>query len=51
MLEKYIVTLFENKGDSESILFECMAEDDEHAEEQVLDMYQNGDIISIDIEL
>ncbi len=38
-LYSYRVTLAEDKGDKFTIVFDCLAEDDDHAEEQALNAY------------
>ena len=43
----FIVTLREYKGDKFTIVFECWAEDHDHAEEQALNAYPNGEIVNI----
>jgi len=43
----YRVTLHEDKGDKFTIIFDCAAEDDDHAEEQALNAYPNGEILGI----
>jgi len=44
----YRVTLAEDKGDKFRIVFECFAEDDDHAEEQAINAYPNAEIHNID---
>ena len=41
------VSLHEDKGDKATIFFFCMAESDDHAEEQAIDAYPNCDVIHI----
>lgn len=43
----YRVTLKEEKGDKFSIVFDCYAEDDSHAEEQAENAYPNSEILTI----
>ena len=43
----YRVTLHEEKGDKHFIVFDCQAEDIDHAEEQALDAYPEGEIFNI----
>ena len=43
----YRVMLHEEKGDKFQIAFDCQAEDDDHAAEQALDAYPNGEILTI----
>jgi len=45
-LISYLVTLHEDKGDKFTLFFECWAEDEDHAEEQALNAYPNGEIIN-----
>jgi hypothetical protein len=45
-LEPFLVTLHEDKGDKFTLFFECWAEDEDHAEEQALNAYPNGEIIN-----
>ena len=45
-LEPFLVTLHEDKGDKFTLLFDCWAEDEDHAEEQALNAYPNGEIIN-----
>ena len=44
----YQITLYEEKGNKFTIVFECFAEDDYHAEEQTINAYPNAEIQSID---
>ncbi len=46
-LKPFRVSLHEEKGDTFTMHFECMAEDACHAEEQALDAYPNGDVVHI----
>jgi hypothetical protein len=46
-MNNYTVSLHEDKGDKFQIIFECMAEDEDHAEEQALSAYPNGEIVHI----
>lgn len=41
-LHPYRVSLEEDSGDSFTLLFDCFAEDGEHAIEQALDAYPHG---------
>jgi hypothetical protein len=43
----YRVTLKEEKGDKFTIVFDCYAEDDDHAEEQALNAYPSAEIHNI----
>ena len=45
-LEPFLVTLHEDKGDKFTLFFDCWAEDEDHAEEQALNAYPNGEIIN-----
>jgi hypothetical protein len=45
-LTEYRVSLHEDKGDKFILFFECWAEDNDHAEEQALNAYPNGEIIN-----
>ena len=47
VLQQFVVTLHEDKGDKFTIFFECMAENFCHAEEQALSAYPNCEIINI----
>lgn len=49
LLTEYCVSLFEEKGDKFQIIFVCLAEDEDHAEEQALDAYPCGEIKHIAI--
>jgi hypothetical protein len=47
MLKPYKVSLREDKGDTAlTLLFYCMADDPDHAEEQALNAYPNGELIN-----
>ena len=46
-LESFLVTLHEDKGDKFTLFFECWADDIDHAEEQALNAYPNGEIINV----
>ena len=43
----YRITLKEEQGDKFSIVFDCYAEDDNHAEEQAENAYPNCEILTI----
>lgn len=45
-LKSYRVTLKENKGDKFTIVFDCQAEDVDHADEQAMNAYPDGEIIN-----
>jgi hypothetical protein len=45
-LAEWRVSLHEDKGDKFTIYFDCWAEDQNHADEQALDAYPNGEIIN-----
>jgi hypothetical protein len=44
---KYIITMTEDLGDTFTLVFECFAEDQDHAEEQALKAYPGCNIINI----
>ena len=44
----YRVTLAEEKGDKFTMVFDCFAEDDDHAEEQAMNAYPSCEIHNID---
>lgn len=46
-LTQFRVTLHEEKGDKFSIVFDCWADDIDHAEEQALNAYPCGEVINI----
>lgn len=46
-LTPYRVHLHEERGDKFVIVFDCRAEDEDHAEEQALNAYPAGEIVSI----
>jgi hypothetical protein len=46
-LKEYRVSLHEEKGDKFTLFFECWAEDQDHADEQALNAYPDGEIINI----
>jgi hypothetical protein len=46
-LSSYRVSLHEDKGDRYRILFFCHADDEDHAEEQALNAYPNGEILLV----
>jgi hypothetical protein len=46
-LMPFRVQLKENKEDKHSIFFDCQAQNEEHAEEQALNAYPNGETIRI----
>lgn len=46
-LKSFMVSLYEDKNDKETELcFSCMAEDADHADEQALNAYPDGEIIT-----
>jgi hypothetical protein len=45
-LAEWRVSLHEDKGDKFTIYFDCWAEDQDHADEQALNAYPNGEIIN-----
>jgi len=46
-MNNYRVTLKEEQGDTFTLVFDCFADDPDHAEEQALDFYRGAEIISI----
>ena len=46
-MKSYLVSLHEDKGDKFLMFFECWAEDEDHAEEQVLNTYPCGEVVHI----
>ncbi len=46
-LQRYVVFLHEDKGDKFQMIFPCWASDFDHAEEQALSAYPNGEVVSI----
>ena len=44
-LSRYVVTLHQERGDKFQLVFERLAEDHDHAEEQALNAYPCGEII------
>lgn len=44
-MKEYRVTLKEDRGDKFTLVFDCWADDPEHAREQAQDMYPNGVIL------
>ena len=44
-MTEYRVTLHEDKGDKFQIVFDCWADDIDHAHEQALNAYPNGEIV------
>jgi len=49
-LKPFVVAVFEDaeaKKDNFKMDFFCMAEDNEHAKEQALDAYKEGELISV----
>ena len=45
-LSEYRVSLHEDIGDKFTLFFDCWADDEDHAEEQALNAYPNGEIIN-----
>ena len=45
-LTEWRVSLHEDRGDKFTIYFDCWAEDQDHADEQALNAYPNGEIIN-----
>ena len=48
-MQAYRVTLKEEPEDRFTLVFDCYADDEDHAEEQALDFYKNGVILNITI--
>lgn len=46
-MREYIVTLHEEPGDKFIIVFPCMADDEDHAEEQAVNAYPQCRIVNI----
>ena len=46
-LHPYRVSLHEDKGDKFTLFFDCYADDPDHAADQALDMYPNGEIVNV----
>lgn len=46
-LKEYRVLLHEEPGDKFRLVFDCMAEDSDHAEEQAESMYPGCQVISV----
>lgn len=46
-LKPYRITLHEDKGDKMQLHFDCMAEDDDHAAEQAMNAYPNGEVLHL----
>lgn len=47
MATNYRVTLHEDIGDKFTLVFDCMADDPDHAIEQAEDMYPNCEIVGV----
>jgi hypothetical protein len=47
LLRPFRVTLKEDRGDKFTIVFDCQAEDDDHAEEQAMNAYPDGEVVNI----
>ena len=45
----FIVSLHEDKGDKLTIFFYCKAYSDDHAEEQAINAYPNGEVINVSV--
>ena len=43
----YKVSLHEHKGDKFTLFFHCSAEDEDHAEEQAINAYPNGEVLNV----
>ena len=46
LLRPFRVTLKEDKGDKFTIVFDCQAEDVDHADEQAMNAYPDGEIVN-----
>lgn len=46
-LRNYLVTLREDADAADTIFFDCQAEDEEHAKEQALNAYPEGEVVEI----
>lgn len=46
-LTEYRVSLHEDRGDKFTIFFDCWANDEDHAEEQAMNAYPNGEIVNV----
>jgi hypothetical protein len=46
LLHPFTVSLHEDKGDKHTIIFECQAEDADHAAEQAMDAYPRGEVLN-----
>lgn len=46
-LVEYRVLLHEDKGDKFTLVFDCWAEDEDHAEEQAINAYPDSEIVHI----
>lgn len=46
-MNRYRVTLHEESGDRFVMVFDCLADDTDHAEEQALNAYPEGEIVGI----
>jgi len=46
-MPRYRVSLHEEKGDKFTMLFECDADDEDHAAEQAISAYPNGDVVNV----
>ena len=47
MENNYRVTLVESPGDRFKLIFECFADDEDHAEEQAMDAYPGCTVLHI----
>lgn len=50
-MNHYTVTLKEEPGDKLTIIFNCEADDDDHAEEQAVDAYPGCEIVNVTLEV
>ena len=46
-LKNYEVELYETPQDNDAIIFECQAEDEQHAEEQAVNAYPGAIVLDI----
>lgn len=46
-MNEYRVTLYENVGDTHTIVFDCWADDMDHAKEQAINAYPDARITNV----
>lgn len=46
-LKPFRVSVREDRGDKFALAFYCLADDPDHAEEQALDAYPNGEVVHV----